>query len=134
MRWRDYSVEDERLRFVARRLGGEPMTDLCREFGISRKTGHKIFARYRESGVEALADRPRTPGRVANRLAPAIERMIVELRREKPPRFSDPGGRASCARSSRGGWGMRGLCPRAVPSMPCLTGMAWSKRPGRGRG
>jgi hypothetical protein len=33
---------DERLQFVARRLAGEPMTELCREFGISRKTGYKI--------------------------------------------------------------------------------------------
>ena len=29
---------DERLQFVARRLGGESMAELCREFGISRKT------------------------------------------------------------------------------------------------
>jgi transposase InsO family protein len=77
-------VEDERLRFVARRLDGEAMTDLCREFGISRKTGHKIFARYQASGISALVDRPRTPGRVANRLAPAIEQLIVQLRRDKP--------------------------------------------------
>jgi transposase InsO family protein len=75
---------DERLCFVARRLEGESMTDLCREFGISRKTGHKIFARYQDHGSEALADRPRVPGRVANRLAPAIERMIVALKRDKP--------------------------------------------------
>lgn len=77
-------MEDERLRFVARRLEGEAMTDLCREFGISRKTGHKIVARYQAFGIEALADRSRRPGRVANRLAPAVERMIVDLRREKP--------------------------------------------------
>jgi len=42
---------DERLQFVARRLAGEPMTELCREFGISRKTGYKIFDRYQECGV-----------------------------------------------------------------------------------
>lgn len=60
------------------------MTDLCREFGISRKTGHKIFARYKDQGAEALADRSRSPGRVANRLAPALEKMIVTLRQEKP--------------------------------------------------
>jgi transposase-like protein len=36
---------DERLRFVAKLLDGESMTDVCREFGISRKTGYKIFAR-----------------------------------------------------------------------------------------
>ena len=39
---------DERLQFVARRLAGEPMAELCREFGISRKTGYKIFDRYQE--------------------------------------------------------------------------------------
>ena len=36
---------DERLRFVARFLEGEAMTELCREFGISRKTGYKIDRR-----------------------------------------------------------------------------------------
>ena len=39
---------DERLQFVARRLAGEAMAELCREFGISRKTGYKIFDRYQE--------------------------------------------------------------------------------------
>ena len=47
MPWRESSVMEERLRFVARLLDGEPMTDLCREFGISRKTGYKVFNRYR---------------------------------------------------------------------------------------
>jgi len=46
---------EERLRFVARLLDGETMTDMCREFGISRKTGYKIFDRYKEHGLEALA-------------------------------------------------------------------------------
>ena len=32
------------------------MSGLCREFGISRKTGYKIFNRYKESGFEALSD------------------------------------------------------------------------------
>jgi Helix-turn-helix domain len=56
---------DERLKFVARRLAGEPMADLCREFGISRKTGYKIFDRYQECGVEGLTDRSRRPYRYA---------------------------------------------------------------------
>ena len=38
MPWKECSVMDERLQFVARRLAGEQMADLCREFGISRKT------------------------------------------------------------------------------------------------
>jgi len=37
MPWKECSVMDERLQFVARRLAGEEMADLCREFGISRK-------------------------------------------------------------------------------------------------
>ena len=40
---------EERLRFVARLLEGEGMSAVCREFGISRKTGYKIFSRYRET-------------------------------------------------------------------------------------
>jgi hypothetical protein len=45
--------------------GWEPMTDVCREFGISRKTGYKIFNRYREHGCDALSDRSRRPVRYA---------------------------------------------------------------------
>ena len=61
---------EERLRFVAGLLEGEPMTDLRREFGISRKTGYKIFDRYKEHGLEALTDRSRRPVRYANRCRP----------------------------------------------------------------
>ncbi len=75
---------EERLRFVARRLEGEGMSELCREFGISRKTGYKIFNGYRDRGLEALCDRSRRPVRYANQLPEAIERMIVECRRDKP--------------------------------------------------
>ena len=75
---------DERLRFVARLLDGEAMTDVCREFGISRKTGYKIFDRYREHGLEALTDRSRRPVRYANQLPTQIESLIVELKRNKP--------------------------------------------------
>ena len=75
---------EERLRFVARRLDGEGMSDLCREFGISRKTGYKIFNRYKEHGLEALCDRSRRPIRYANQLPEAVERLIVESKRDKP--------------------------------------------------
>lgn len=54
---------EERLRFVARLLDGEGMSDVCREFGISRKTGYKIFNRYKDDGLEALTDRTRRPVR-----------------------------------------------------------------------
>jgi putative transposase len=75
---------DERLRFVARLLEGEKMAPLCAEFGISRKTGYKIFDRYKDCGLEALTDRSRRPFRQANRLPAQIEAIIVRLKREYP--------------------------------------------------
>jgi len=84
MPWKECSVMDERLRFVAKLLDGESMTEVCREFGISRKTGYKIFTRYKDYGAEALSDRSRRPVRYANQLPAQIESLIVTLKRDKP--------------------------------------------------
>ena len=75
---------DERVRFVARLLQGEKMAVLCREFDISRKTGHKIFNRYKDCGLEGLTDRSRRPYRQANRLPFQIENLIIQLKKEHP--------------------------------------------------
>src|SRR6478736_7336308 len=75
---------DERLRFVARLLDGEKMAVLCREFEVSRKTGYKIFQRYKDCGLDGLTDRSRRPYRHANQLPFQIEKLIVQLKRERP--------------------------------------------------
>ena len=75
---------DERLRLVAKLLEGESMSEVCRDFGISRKTGYKIFNRYKEHGLEALSDRSRRPVRYANQLPNQIERLILRLKHDKP--------------------------------------------------
>ena len=51
------------------------MASLCREFGISRKTGYKIVDRYEECELEGLTDRARLPAQV--------EAAIVAAKREK---------------------------------------------------
>ena len=84
MPWKECQPMDERLRFVARLLDGEKMAPLCAEFGISRKTGYKIFDRYKACGTEAFTDRSRRPYRQANRLPAPIEATIVRLKREYP--------------------------------------------------
>jgi len=84
MPWKELTIMDERMRFVSRLLEGEQMALLCREFGISRKTGYKIFDRYKESGLEALSDRSRRPYRHANKLPEPIELAVVELKKDKP--------------------------------------------------
>src|SRR5215468_860038 len=84
MPWNECSVMDERLRFVAQLLDGEPMSEVCRAFGISRKTGYKIFNRYKDYGLEALTDRSRRPIRYANQLPSQVEALILTLKRDKP--------------------------------------------------
>ena len=60
------------------------MAPLCAEFGISRKTGYKIFDRYKDCGVQAFSDRSHRAHRQANRLPAPIEATIVRLKREYP--------------------------------------------------
>ena len=75
---------DERLKFVARLLDGEQMSALCREFGISRKTGYKIYSRYKEIGLDGLKNQTRRPIRLANQLPFQIERKIVAIKKAHP--------------------------------------------------
>src|SRR4030095_2211009 len=84
MPWKECHVVDERGRFVARLLDGEKMASLCAEFGISRKTGYKIFERFQRQGVRGLTDRSRLPYRHANQLPPAVETVIVRLKKDYP--------------------------------------------------
>ena len=84
MPWKECKPMDERLKFVARLLDGEKMSALCREFGISRPTGYKIFSRYKDCGLDGLQDRSRRPYRHANQLPFQIERTILQLKRAYP--------------------------------------------------
>src|SRR5512140_2802797 len=84
MPWKECHVMDERGRFVARLLDGEKMARLCAEFGISRKTGYKIFERFQRQGVRGLIDRSRRPYRHANQLPTAVETLIVRLKKDYP--------------------------------------------------
>ena len=84
MPWNECKPMDERLKFIARLLDGEKMAAVCREFGISRVTGYKIFNRYKECGLDALNDRSRRPYRHANKLPFQIERTILAIKKEHP--------------------------------------------------
>jgi transposase InsO family protein len=75
-------VEDQKIEFVALAAqAGANMSELCRRFGISRKTGYKWLSRYErqgQTGLEPLSRRPRhTPGRTPE----ALEAQVLALRR-----------------------------------------------------
>ena len=82
MPWKECNRMDERLRFVARLLDGEKMAVVCRVFGISRKTGYKIFNRYKDIGLRGLEDRPKSPYRHPNKLPFQVEKAILRIKQE----------------------------------------------------
>lgn len=84
MPWKETCVVNEKTKFIARLLDGEKMSRLCDEYGISRKTGYKIWNRYQNVGHQALVDRSRIPHRFANQLPEQIERTILKLKKDKP--------------------------------------------------
>ena len=73
----------ERAEFCLRYQRGERMTDLCREYGVSRTTGYKFIKRFQHRGVVALADKSRAPRRT-RRTAEPIRQKVLELRRKQP--------------------------------------------------
>jgi transposase InsO family protein len=82
--WKVTDPMSERMKFALRIEAGERMTDVCRDFGISRKTGYKLWERYQAEGAKGLFDRPRAPLRVANRTSVEIRGLLVEARRAHP--------------------------------------------------
>ena len=84
MPWKEVTAVNERMEFVTRLKAGERMTDLCREFGISRKTGYKFEQRYEEHGPKGLYNFSRRPKRLARQISAGIQTAILELKREKP--------------------------------------------------
>src|SRR6266568_2738042 len=125
MPWKECNLMDERLKFIARFVDGEKMAVLCRQFGISRKTGYKILTRYNEIGLEGLTDRSRRPYRHANQLPFQIETRIVRLKQDKPS-WGAPKIREKLVRGS-----IR-MCTRrrSAPCMRFSTATAWSSAEG----
>ncbi len=86
MPWKVSTPLDERLSFVQAVMQAPPdsLSSLCREYGISRLTGYKWLARFRQGGGVALLDRDRTPHRQPARVADEVAAIICQLRREHP--------------------------------------------------
>lgn len=84
MPWKESVIMDEKMKFIGRLLQGEKMAELCREFGISRKTGYKFWDRYKEVGLHGLTDRSRRPVRYANQLPMQVEKEILRIKQDKP--------------------------------------------------
>ena len=62
MPWKETSPMEQRVEFVLRWIKHETgMAELCRAFGISRKTGYQLVARYEAAGLDGLKPHSRAP-------------------------------------------------------------------------
>ena len=84
MPWKVSHVVNERMKLVTRYEAGERMTDLAREFGISRKTAYKILKRYRESGPKGLYDLSRAPHSSPQKTPKAMVKLVLDLKDRYP--------------------------------------------------
>lgn len=102
MPWTETHVVDRRTEFVLRVLRNrEPFGELCREFGVSRKTGYKWRERFLRNGLSGLADHSRRPNKTPNEIGEAMVCQIVKLKLAHP------------------GWGarkLRAVLERTVPN------------------
>jgi len=73
---------EQKQRFVSLAQSGHfTVSELCEEFGITRKTGHKWLGRYAAGGMAGLEDRSRAPRSVTSRTSQEVERLIVSEKR-----------------------------------------------------
>jgi len=85
MPWKEVTPMTERARLVHLAEDGTyTLTELAKQFGISRKTAHKWVNRYHEGGLAFLEDRSRSPREIPHRTDEEIERLIVKERQLHP--------------------------------------------------
>lgn len=85
MPWTETNVMDQRTEFVMRAVsGGENFSELCRQFGISRKVGYKWKERFIEEGLAGLKDQSRRPQHHPHELSEAMVCEIVKLKLAHP--------------------------------------------------
>lgn len=82
MPWECRTVEEQRKEFAEAAASCGNFSALCREYGITRKTGYKWIRRYRQ-GTQ-LSDQSRRPCSIPGKTPPETERKILLLRAENP--------------------------------------------------
>ena len=85
MSWKVETIVVVRREFVELcSIEGSNISELCRRFGVSRKTGYKWLARFRREGIAGLSDQPRRPKHSPCQTSSALESQVVALREAHP--------------------------------------------------
>jgi transposase len=85
MPWKESRIVDQCLQFLSSYQKEEmSVSELCREFGVSRPTGYRRINRYKESGPEGLLNLSSKPHSCSHATPEAIENAILALRGKYP--------------------------------------------------
>ena len=85
MPWEEVTVMAQRMEFIEQALREHAnVRALCREFGITPRTGYKWLKRYREHGETGLYDRSRRPQHSPRRSSPSTEQAVLKERQAQP--------------------------------------------------
>ena len=85
MPWKESTSMSLRTEFIhLAQLENANISELCRRFGISRKTGYKWLKRYQAEGESGLADRSRRPHHSPRRSSTEVEAAVVSVRETYP--------------------------------------------------
>jgi transposase len=85
MPWKETDIMTEKERFVVlARTGRFTLSELCTDFGTSRKTGHTYLQRYESEGRAGLGDRSRRPKSSPTATTEEVERLILKELRKHP--------------------------------------------------
>jgi transposase len=84
MPWMEVHKVELRQELIYRYLNKEKVTDLCREYGISRKTAYKYIHRFQAFGLDGLKDQSRRPHHLASQTDALTEQMILDTKFDHP--------------------------------------------------
>jgi transposase InsO family protein len=82
--WKSKTPVDLRIEFMKRVMKGETVAELCRQFGISRKTGDKFKQRFKRLGEAGLLDKSRAPNVIPHKTSPEVIKLLVEEKKRHP--------------------------------------------------
>src|SRR5262245_36720683 len=81
MVWELKNVEEQRLALIEAYISGQStMVELCKQYGISRKTGYKWYDRYLSHGQEGLIDQSKAPHQPRCLYEETIINMALEMK------------------------------------------------------
>jgi transposase-like protein len=99
MPWKVTAPMQERIKFIEEWLTKRhTMVDLCRKYGVTRKTGYKWVQRFKDGGTPSLCDASRAPLLHPNATDETMVELVIGIRRRHPRWAPRSSARDCCSR------------------------------------